>query len=209
MVETVDRETKIHAAFRAADYTMAAQRIIEVYGPELLAFLRSLLRTPDEAGDAFQVFCEEMWKSLPRFRGSSSFRTWSYAIARHAAGRQIRSPHRRGERNIPLSRAPEIAAIAEQVRTSTVNYMRTEVKDRVAELRERLDPEERALFVLRLNRKMSWPEIAQIIDGADGSDHRMPDAELKTRAAALRKRFSRAKERLRALVEADPQLSAE
>ncbi len=197
-------EAAIGEAAATEDYARAAERLLEGYGPEIAGFLGAMLRTPDEASDAFQVFCEEMWKSLPHFRQESSYRTWAYAIARHMAFRQIRSPHRKPARNIPLSSAPEVVAIADRVRTSTVQYLRTEVKDRVAELREQLDPEDRALFVLRLNRKMAWTDIARIIDGED-----LSEAIAKKRATALRKRFQRAKVQVRALVAGDERLQSD
>lgn len=191
-------EEQIRAAFEGEDYVRAAQCLIEQYGHELLSFMSALLTGPDEADDAFQELCEQIWRSLPSFRSESTFRTWSYALARHTAYRELRRPDRRRERRIPLSSAPEIAAMAERVRTTTVRYLRTEVKEEVARLRESLPPEERELMILRINRKMAWTEIADVIDGEAATGRSA--AETKRRAATLRKRFQRAKERLRAQV---------
>ncbi len=191
-------EAELAEACNSERFDAAAHQLIRGYGPELASFLGSMLRTPDDAGEAFQVFCEEMWKSLPKFRQESSFRTWSYSIARHTALRHLRSPHQKASRQVPLSSAPEVAELAQQVRTSTVNYLKTEVKDRVTQLRESLEPEEQLLFVLRLNRKMSWTDIVRVVDGESA-----PPAEEKKRATILRKRFQRAKDKLRELVEQD------
>jgi RNA polymerase sigma-70 factor, ECF subfamily len=66
---------------------------------------------------------------------------------------------------------------------------------RVAKLRAELDPEDQTLLILRVNRQLPWRDIARIMtDEGDASD----DDELKRRAAALRKRFERLKEELRA-----------
>ena len=193
-------EAPIRGAFEAQDFNEAARCLIEIYGRELIGFLNTMLSGPDEAGDAFQMFCEQMWKGLPKFRAESSFRTWAYTLARTSAARHRRSPHRPAERRIPLSSAPEVEAAAHQIRTRTVEYLRTEVKERVAMLREQLEPEERALFTLRINRRMSWPQIVLVMEGE------LEPNEAQKRAAALRKKFQRAKDKLRELVAADPEL---
>lgn len=57
---------------------------------------------------------------------------------------------------MPLSAAPDLADAAEAVRTRTAEYLRTEVKDRIAKLRDSLDPEDRTLLILRVDRKLGW-----------------------------------------------------
>jgi RNA polymerase sigma-70 factor (ECF subfamily) len=57
-------------------------------------------------------------------------------------------------------------------------------------LREQLDPEEHELLLLRLDRGLAWKDIARILGGDDDVD---------ARASALRKRFERAKQRLKKL----------
>jgi hypothetical protein len=54
------------------------------------------------------------------------------------------------------------------------------------------------LLVLRVERRMSWPEIARIVDGErDVGGPELGDAEVAKVAARLRKQFERIKERLR------------
>jgi RNA polymerase sigma-70 factor, ECF subfamily len=60
-------------------------------------------------------------------------------------------------------------------------------------LRDALDPEDQALLFLRIDQGLSWSEVAAIFS-EDG------DA---VEPATLRKRFERAKERLRKLAEAE------
>jgi RNA polymerase sigma-70 factor (ECF subfamily) len=124
---------------------------------------------------------------LPSFRWQSSLRSWLYTLARNALNQLRRDPRRRGARNLPLSIAPELEEVA---RTVTLEIQRTEVKDAFRELRAELDPEEHELLLLRLDRELSWKEIARIVGGEDDVD---------ARAATLRKRFERAKERLKKL----------
>jgi len=186
-------EAKVRAACNAARLHDAATLAIESYGPEILGYLVAVTRSESDASEAFAMFSEDLWRGLEKFRWESSLRTWSYTVARNAMHRMMRDPHRRADRRVPLSQSPEAQNVALRVRTRTLPYLRTEVKDRVAELRRELDPEDQTLFILRLNRKMSWNEIASIV----GGDRVLDEAERKREAARLRKRFERAKEILR------------
>jgi RNA polymerase sigma-70 factor (ECF subfamily) len=188
--EPADRvaiERDIRALCEAAAYPEATTGALRLYGVELLSFLRSLANNHDLAAEAFAELGEDLWKGLPRFRWESSLRSWLYALARNALAQLRRDPRRRLDRNLPLSIAPEMAAV---VRTATVQIQRTEVKDELRVLREQLDPEEHEILLLRLDRGLAWKDIARILGGPD---------HLDARAAALRKRFERAKERLKKL----------
>ena len=148
------------------------------------------LPASDGRREVFAQLCENLWRGLPRFRWESSIRTWLYTLARHAAHAFRRDPHRR--RRVGMSEHPEIAEIEAHVRTTTVTYLRSEVKDRVTRLRESLDPDEQMLLILRIDRQMAWTDIARILGGET------LEAESR-QAATLRKRFERLKERLRSL----------
>ncbi|MDQ3341920.1 MAG: sigma-70 family RNA polymerase sigma factor, partial [Myxococcota bacterium] len=169
------------------DTAGALTAALKLYGTELLAFLRALAGNDDLAADAFAELGEDAWRGLSTFRWSSSLRSWLYTLARNALNQLRRDPRRRIDRNLPLSVAPDIENV---LRTATLDIQRTEVKDGFRILREQLDPEEHELLLLRLDRELSWKEIARITGG---------DADVDSRAATLRKRFERAKERLKKL----------
>jgi RNA polymerase sigma-70 factor (ECF subfamily) len=184
-----DAETSIRAQLEGGDLRGATTATITVYGPELHGFLRGTARDDDLADEAFAQFGEDVWRGLNRFRWDSSLRTWCYTVARNALHRLRRDPKRSPARHVDLSDA-DISAIAERVRTVTATFAKSEVKDELAVLRNQLDPDDHELLLLRLDRQMSWKEIARIRGGDDN---------ITTRAAALRKRFERAKDRLREL----------
>lgn len=184
------REAPVRAAAAAGDRRAAAAAAVELYGAEIGGYLHAIARDDDLAAEAFAMFCEDLCKGLPSFRWESSLRTWAYTLARHALYRLKRTPAAR--RQIPLDAAREVFERAEQLRTATVQFLRTEVKDGLRQLRDELDPEDHELLILRVDRKLSWRDIAIAI-GAD--DDRSADQ----RAAALRKRFERLKAALRAM----------
>jgi RNA polymerase sigma-70 factor (ECF subfamily) len=180
-------EPAIRALCQASSYAEAATAALQRYGAELLGFLRALAGDDDLAGDAFGELGEDIWKGLPGFRWESSLRSWLYTLARHALAQLRRDPRLRRDRNLPLSAAHEMEVV---VRTVTRDIQRTEVKDEFRVLREQLDPEEHELLLLRLDRGLPWKDIARILGGT---------GDLDARAAALRKRFERARERLKKL----------
>src|SRR5262245_48562667 len=154
-------EQAIRAAFDAGDHERAATLTIENYGQELLGFLISHMRNADDASEAFAQFSEVFWKTLPEFEWRCSARTWAYKLARRAASQFRRREHKHAVLQ-PLS---QLSQAVDRVRTATVAYQRTAVKDRFQQLRDQLAPEDQMLLVLRVDRGLSWLELAEIMLG--------------------------------------------
>ena len=90
-----------------------------------------------------------------------------------------------------------MAALVERVRETTACYKRTAVKDQFRELREQLDLEDQTLLILRVDRNMSWRELAQTLSGTVDLD----EATIERESARLRKAFERVKRELKRLSE--------
>jgi RNA polymerase sigma-70 factor, ECF subfamily len=187
-------EEEIRAAIHRGAFDRAATLGLRGYGPEIFGYLIVVAGSQSDATEAFSMFCEDLWRGLPDFRGASSFKTWAYAIARNALHRYRRDPSFPHRRRVPLDDAREAFDIAQDVRTTTLIHLRTETKSAIRELRDQLDERERTLMVLRIDRQMAWREIAMIVGGVEASED-----DLRRTAAACRKRFERAKETLRRL----------
>jgi RNA polymerase sigma-70 factor (ECF subfamily) len=190
-----DLEQQIRHRFDAGDLRGACTVAIDGYGSELLSYLIAIMRDDSAASEAFSATCEAIWRELHNFEWRSSFRTWAYVLARHSASRSFRSPHRRPDHAIPLSQIPEVSAIIERVRTQTQPWLRTEVKDGVARLREKLSPDEQTLLILRVDRQMSWQDVARVLEPEN--------ADEGNATARIRKRFQRVKEKLRELAQSE------
>ena len=187
LVTVIDE--RVRALISAGDTTSSTALVVETYGLEVYGYLVTLLRDEDLASDAFAATCEDLLKGIAKFRAESSLRTWLYTLARHAAYREARGQRkRRGERLSGLA-----DALQAPVRTATAAFRRTAVKDELSRLREALTDEERELLLLRIDRGLSWQDIAAI-RLADGE----PD-DLKREAARCRKQFERTKEKLHEL----------
>lgn len=190
----VAAEDDVAKLCQKGDLASATTLALETYGPEVLGFLIAILRHTPDATDVFSQFCEDVWRGIGGFRWSSSLRTWMYALARQATIRFARAPHRRRERNQPLS---QIAELAERIRSETAEHLKTRAKDRLQEVRARLSADDQALLTLRLDRELEWAEIARVMGGAVE-----PDTEwLKRESARWRQRFHTLKEQLRAALD--------
>jgi RNA polymerase sigma-70 factor (ECF subfamily) len=186
-------EQQIRTRCHVGDKKGAATLLLEGYGAELLRFLMSRLRDDDSAREVFSRFTEDLWRGLDGFRWRCPARVWCYTLARHAASHYIREGRRGRKRALPLSRAGPLSEIEQKVRTETLTLARTEAKTRMARLRERLPVDDQTLLILRITRKLTWKEIAQVMlhEGEVGED-----SVLEKDAVRLRKRYQSAKEKL-------------
>jgi RNA polymerase sigma-70 factor (ECF subfamily) len=186
----MDVEAEIAQLRTAGRHKEVATLAIESYGPEILSFLEMMLRNHADSSDAFAQACEDLWKGLARFEGRSSMKTWFYTLARHAASRLRRSSH--SGRLVAIS---EITDVADRVRSQTRPHLRTEIKTGFAAIRATLDDSDRMLLVLRVDRAMSWNDVARVMieEGADDSEEGVARA-----AARMRKRFQSVKDTIRA-----------
>lgn len=187
-------EDEIRRRAQSGDLSGAASIALRSYGPEIFEFVAALHRSDVDASEVFSMFAEKLWRSLPQFRWDASFRTWAYTIARTASLDFRRSEKRRAARVAPLPEGSVSSAFAAEVRTVTRSYLRTEGRDRFAEMRARLPSEDQELLMLRVDRGLSWDELAVVLHGQAEPPL---EAEARKRAAArLRKRFQLLKEKL-------------
>jgi RNA polymerase sigma-70 factor (ECF subfamily) len=178
----------------AGNKKKAATLLLEGYGREILGFLISRLCDRTAAEEVFSRFTEDLWRGLDGFRWRCTARVWAYTLARHAASHYIREARRRRARDLPISRAGPLSEIEERLRTETLASARTGASSQVARLRERLPADEQTLLILRINRKLAWTEIAQVMlhEGEV-----VEDSVLERESVRLRKRYQSAKEKLR------------
>jgi RNA polymerase sigma-70 factor (ECF subfamily) len=191
-------EDRIRRLHWQADLRAAATAALEGYGPEIFGCLVGLLANDQDAEEVFADFAEDLWVGLERFAWRSSFRTWAYVLARNAVHR-FRGRPEGSPRLGRLSQSPEVAGLEVLARSVTRPYLRTEVKSELVRLRESLDPEDQLLLILRLDKELSWKDIAVVFaDPTDSAAPRVEDPrEIDRRAATLRKRFQVIKDELR------------
>jgi RNA polymerase sigma-70 factor (ECF subfamily) len=191
MLPTMD-PTPIRAQIAEGEVEAATEQVLRDLGPAIYSLLVGLHSDPVVADEIFAEFAERLWRSLPRYRGECSVRSWAYRIARAAS-----VDHRRRAGRAPALTSPShLRDVARQVRTQTASYLGTERRSALQELRRELSEEEQLILVLRVDRDLSWTEVAQVFmeerDLADADD-------LARVSARLRQRFKTSKRRLKQL----------
>jgi RNA polymerase sigma-70 factor (ECF subfamily) len=195
-------ETELAGLVRERAFDRAATRALEEYGAELYGFLVSLVGNEPDAAEVFAQVSEDLWRGIPTFGSRCSVRTWLYVLARNAASRFRRSPWDRGARRTGDARLDDFVASA---RSRTQPWLRTDVKDRFRALRESLDPDDRALLILRVDRALPWQDIARVMLG----DEVVAEEAQEREVARLTKRFQLLKEDLRRRAKESGLLEAE
>ncbi len=175
-------EERVRELLEAGDLDGAATQAIRGLGPQVLRYLRSLLRDEAAATEAFSQFAENLWRGLPGFRAEASLRTWAFRLAFNAAVNLREEAWRvRGRRLV----TGEASRIADEIRTRTASRVERQ-RQALEKLRQALSVEDRSLLVLRIDQGLSWAEIAEVLS-AEGR---------RVQVAAVTKRFERVKERL-------------
>jgi len=183
-------ETSIREAHQRGDFKVAAEQGLQLYGAEIRSFLAARLLDDTDTRDVFSELTEDLWRGIANFEWRSSFRTWIYTLARHAALRFERKPVNQQRRRERLSQINDPIVVE---RSQTRPYLRTDIKDAFAALRASLTPDEQSLLTLRIDRDLPWDEIAQIIYDDDERD----PAKLQRHATNLRQRFRQLKSRIK------------
>jgi len=189
----LESEVRAHCDARAWDAACTA--ILRGYGPEVFGFLVAVHHNEAAANDAFSDLAEAIWRSLPNFAWQSSVRTWTYAIARNVSRTRKRDAARL-DRRAPRAGDSALEGVAAKVRTETLAILRTETKTRLQALRDALPEGDRMLLVLRIDRGLSWNDLARVLHEGE-EDAELDDEALTREAARLRKRFQLVKDKLR------------
>jgi RNA polymerase sigma-70 factor, ECF subfamily len=178
-------EPEVEALLRAGDYRAVATHALRLHGPTILGLLRKLITNRDLADDAFSFFAEQLWKGMGTFRGEASLRTWCFKLARNAAVTAQREGWNRLRVRLETFEAERLAA-----EIQTRSAVRVERQSRTLDrLRAHFTMEEQTLLALRIDQRLGWDEIAEVL----------ATEEEPVEAPALRKRFERLKARLEVL----------
>ena len=169
----------------------ALELVVRTYGSEIGGWLSRILGSDSATSEAYSVFLEDLWGGLREFRGESSLRTWLYRVARNAAMRTLRTNSRYNKRIVSDSEALDVPAC----RSETAPWLRSAVSLELNRIIQSLDPEDHMILILRIDRRMSWEEISQVVLN-ESADARQGSA---AHQAAIRQRFGRMRRRLRNL----------
>ncbi len=193
-------ESKLGKLLADGDRDATATLAIGSYGPEIYSFLVAIHGNEADADEVFAIFAEAFWKALTTFERNSTFRTFAYAIARRLSFRFRRDAARKRKRFHAME-SSIMSRLVHKDRSRTGRVELTETRSRLLALRASLPPEDQELLMLRLDRRLQWEELAQVLHAED----EVPLAleKLKKETVRLRKRFQLIKERLREMARRD------
>ena len=187
MTARSELDDRVRALLRAGDTRGAATAALRELGPEVLGFLSGVLGDAD-ADEVYSAWSERLWRSLKGFEGRCSLRTWTYVLARREISRFRKGMRRHAEGRVPLSELQDVLAVHKSRTT-----LMTAKQRQLTALRDELPIEDRTLLILRVDRKLSFDEIALAF--AENPET-FAEVDRRREAARLRKRFQLVKQRL-------------
>ncbi len=154
MVE-VAKEDALVAAAREGDLA-SFEALVRLHQEATYRVALRMLGSSSDAEEVAQEVFVQAWRSLAKFRGDSAFGTWLYRIA---TNRSLNVLSSRRIESIPIEEA-EVATVAG---TEEEAEKRLRMRMTVAALLT-LEPEQRALIVLRELEGLSYEEIGAILE---------------------------------------------
>src|SRR5690348_2576096 len=152
---------------------------LEQHRRELTAHCYRMLGSPFEAEDAVQETLLRAWKSLDRFEGRSSLRSWLYRIATNVCLDQLDGKERRAR---PMDLGPAGAPVIENLRTPEVPWLQPLPTDPAEEAESRetirlafvaalqhLPPRQRAVLILCEVLRWKASEVAELLETSTAS----------------------------------------
>jgi RNA polymerase sigma-70 factor, ECF subfamily len=191
----VQLEEELSRLLDAGQTDAAATLAIRSYGPELLAFLHSRLNDLPAAREAFSWLAEDLWRGMAGFQRKSTVRTWAYAVARNAALRYADRALRERFKAVPISEVSRASALEVQLPSTH------STSDRLTRIREQLDEEEQTLLTMRVDKELSWREVALLFLYGSEAQQAADEALLEREITRLRKRFQLLKQKLKSLAQ--------
>ena len=129
------------------------------FGPALERLARAYERDPDKCRDLLQEIHVALWRSLARFDGRCSLRTWVYRVAHNTATSNVLRRQTNAPTLIPLDDSLESIADRGDDEEQLLDRRRT--LDRLHALIQRLRPLDRQVMLLYLEQ-IDATSIAEI-----------------------------------------------
>jgi RNA polymerase sigma-70 factor (ECF subfamily) len=144
-------------ADRAAGQEQRYAEAAAAFGPALARLARAYERDPDRRRDLLQEIHIALWRSLARFDGRCSLRTWVYRVAHNTATSKVLRPQ---------TNAPTILALDDSLESMTAvaseeQMDRRRALERLHDMIRHLRPLDRQVMLLYLEQ-LDAASIAEI-----------------------------------------------
>lgn len=171
-----DREQRLLERLRNRD-ELAFNEVVGLYQARVYNLVYRMLGNREEARDVAQEVFITVFKAIHLFRGESKFSTWLYRIATNHCKNRLKYLGRRAV--FPKTTLDELSE-RDQLESASMSTSGTierpdrliegrEVERLLQEALEELDEDHRLLIVLRDVQNLSYQEIAEITQLAEGT----------------------------------------
>lgn len=151
----------------------AYRSLVERYQRRIYAMVTGMVRDKEEARDLTQDAFIKAYKNLDRFRKDSSFYTWLYRIAMNLSIDHLRKFSKRKsvefDENIGTGDGDGGLDDRHRIGDPSKELARKQLGDKIFDALDQLSPEHRQIVVLREVDGLSYKEIAEVLDMAEGT----------------------------------------
>jgi RNA polymerase sigma-70 factor (ECF subfamily) len=161
-------ETELIRSAQAGDRA-AFEELVRAYDQSVLRLAMNLLRSPEDARDAYQETFLRVYRNLHDFRFDCSFHTWLYRIATNLCLDQLRKRRVRREEPTVLTTPEGTLDRMDAVTEERVegdphrNLYSGQIRKRVKESLSQLTPRERMVFELRHYEGLRLRRIGEVL----------------------------------------------
>ncbi len=135
-------------------------KIVEKYKDRIYRLCISHLKDPFPAEDVTQEIFIKIYKSLPTFKGKSSFSTWVYSIAYFTCIDKLRKTSK--NRLVSLDHLMEKEKERFDIRDSDSFTDRIEDREIIKQVEERMPDKYMSILHLKITHNYSYREISEI-----------------------------------------------
>ncbi len=158
-------EQEISQALARGEHRDAAHRLVRLYGDEMFRFCVHTLANPADGEELAQEVLTAACRSLPRFRGRSTLRTWLYRVARNKLTDFYQRQGRGPRKTLPY----ETVELADSDPDAEAEMVLVQRRQRLARALSSLGPEDRQVLSLRVDQELPYAEIARILGVRTGA----------------------------------------
>ena len=141
--------------------TDAFETLIRRHQKTIFNLVYRMLGDYDEAAEISQETFLSAYRAIGNFRGEANFSTWLYRIALNHATTRRKSLNTRQQRNVPIENSEPVS---DPHPGPAESMEKKEIRQRVQQALNRLDPEDAAVILLRDLQDVPYEEVARVLE---------------------------------------------
>ncbi len=156
-------------AYRDGDSAALAD-LLRGYQRRIFAVCFRMLRDDEEARDLTQDTLLRLIERIDTYDGRAALSTWIIRIAMNLCFSHLRKQKLRKHQSLdgvssgPETAAPALRLVDDREPTAEIRVQRDESRDRLLDALERLEPDMRAVLILRDLQDLDYQQIADVLD---------------------------------------------